>query len=207
MSVSVGRRVSDRDLPRYSWADRSTSWWGTLGLIATESMLFAFMLFAYFYTASTSVRWPPAGIPKPDLTLPIVSTCLLFLSCLSVAVAEWGIKHGQRWLLISALGGTFALGAAFAGIQVFSAWGQPFSAQSSAYGSLFVTINGLHDVHAFVGLLMLMFTLLRAMMGHFSRLRYAGIQVVGLYWYFIFAVWMAVFVSLYLAPYAFGHVG
>lgn len=202
MSIAVPAELRDRDLPRQTSAKGSTVWWGMLGLIATEGMLFAMMLFSYFYIASTSPSWPPPGIPKPDLTAPIIATCTLFMGCITLGLAEQAMKADLRWLLLLLLGLSFALGSTFLGIQLATAWGQPFTPQTNTYGSLFTVITGLHDVHVFVGELMLMFIMLRAAMGHFSNQRYLGIQVTALYWYFMFAVWLAIFVSLFLIPYA-----
>ena len=46
---------------------RSAAWWGTLCLIATEAILFVYLIFSYAYLGSQSQGpWPPNGAPRLD---------------------------------------------------------------------------------------------------------------------------------------------
>jgi heme/copper-type cytochrome/quinol oxidase subunit 3 len=40
----------------------------------------------------------------------------------------------------------------------------------------------------------------RAWLGHFTADRHLAVTNAGLYWHFVDAVWIVVFVSLYLSP-------
>jgi cytochrome c oxidase subunit 3 len=55
--------------------------------------------------------------------------------------------------------------------------------------------------HVVVGLLLLAAMLLWSLLGYFSRGRHAAVTIGALYWHFVDAVWLFLFVSLYLSPY------
>jgi heme/copper-type cytochrome/quinol oxidase subunit 3 len=69
-----------------------------------------------------------------------------------------------------------------------------------ASGSLFYTITGFHGAHVFVGLIMLVFVLVRALRGHFATGRHEAVTNAAMYWHFVDAVWLVVFTSLYITP-------
>jgi cytochrome c oxidase subunit 3 len=51
-----------------------------------------------------------------------------------------------------------------------------------------------------MGLLMLAMNLVRATLGHFTSDRRLAVQTGALYWHMVDAVWLGIFVSLYLLP-------
>ncbi len=83
---------------------------------------------------------------------------------------------------------------------------KPFSLSSSTYSSLYFTITGFHMAHVAVGLLMLGALLLWSALGMFDRWRHAPISIGAIYWHFVDAVWIAVFLTFYATPYlGLGH--
>jgi heme/copper-type cytochrome/quinol oxidase subunit 3 len=50
------------------------------------------------------------------------------------------------------------------------------------------------------GVLVLSFTLLRAMRGHFDAEHHSGVTVTSLYWHTVDAIWLVILASLYLSP-------
>ena len=178
---------------------RNPGWWVMVLVIATEAMFFAFLLFSYFYVGSGAVGpWPPAG--PPELRLAAPNTAILLASSAAVWWGERGIAHdAQRQLRVGLLV-MLVLGATFLAIQGVEYSRKPFTPQSHAYGSLFYTITGFHGAHVFVGLLMSAVVQLRAWRGHFTAERHLAVTNVAMYWHFVDAVWIAVFLSLYVSP-------
>ena len=188
-------------LPIGSVGKLAAGWAGMLALIATEAALFAYLLFSYFYVAAQPVGpWPPDG-PRP-LGLALLNTAILLASSAAVVVAERGLRRGRRGRAIGGLGVGLLLGITFVSIQWREWSNQPFSLHSGVYGSLFFTITGFHMAHVLVGLGVLAALLLWTALGLFDARRHAALSIGALYWHFVDAVWIAVFASLYLSPYA-----
>ncbi len=182
---------------------REPAWWGMLLLIATEAALFALLLASYFYTKfQTEGPWPPDGIADPKLAKPIVMTVLLMVSSIPAYLAERNARRGNQRGLVLALAATLVLGGAFLAMQVWEYTEKVdlFTPRTNAYGSLFYTVTGLHGCHVIVGLLILAWTQFFAWRGAYASENHVAVQVSALYWHFVHAVWLFVFVSLYLSP-------
>ncbi|MGI8403133.1 MAG: cytochrome c oxidase subunit I [Gemmatimonadaceae bacterium] len=178
---------------------RSSGWWGTVCLIATEAAFFAYLLTSYFYLASRSTfAWPPAG--PPSLRLVVPNTLILLASSGTMIWADRGIRSGSRARLRAGLLLTFLLGVVFLAIQAIEYRSKGTVPGDNAYSSLFFTITGFHGAHVAVGLLMIAVTSVRAWLGHFSPEKRFAVTNVALYWHFVDAVWLFVFTALYLVP-------
>ena len=194
----------ERSLSHHTSGPRAFGWWGMVGLIATEAMLFAALIASYFYLRFTSEpNWPPDGIGKPALELPLAMTVILWSSSIPVHLADAAVRKGNqsRFRLMLALG--FVLGAAFLALQLVVEYPeklQEFTPQTNAYGSLFYGLTGLHGSHVLVGLLFSVWVQIRAWRGAFDEHRHVTVQNFTLYWHFVDAVWAAVLVTIYLSP-------
>lgn len=178
---------------------RNPGWWAMVLIIVTEAMLFAYLLFAYFYLGSmANTPWPPGGPPALKLVVP--NTIILLASSGTMWWGESGIRAGSQVRLRLGLLITLILGVVFLAIQGIEYSRKDFTLQSNAYGSLFFTITGFHGAHVFVGLLFNIVVQLRAWLGHFTAERHLAVTNAAMYWHFVDAVWLVVFVSLYLAP-------
>lgn len=175
-----------------------------VGLIATESMLFGALIASYFYIRFTSAPvWPPDGIHKPSLELPLIMTAILWSSSIPVHFADSAIKRGKQGRLKIGLALGFVLGAIFLALQVFIEYPETlheFTPTTNAYGSLFYGITGLHGSHVFVGLLFSLWTQVRAWRGAFDEQRHLTVQNFAMYWHFVDAVWAFVLFTIYLSP-------
>ena len=95
----------------------STAWWGMACLIATEAILFVYLIFSYAYLGSQqSGPWPPLG--PPSLKLAVPNTVILIASSLLLGFGLRSFRrHHDRRKLVIALAGTIVLGVAFVTIQ------------------------------------------------------------------------------------------
>jgi heme/copper-type cytochrome/quinol oxidase subunit 3 len=66
------------------------------------------------------------------------------------------------------------------------------------YGATFYTMTGFHGAHVSIGVLCLIFVLIRAMMGKYSLADHRGVELIGLYWHFVDLVWIILFTIVYL---------
>jgi len=79
-------------------------------------------------------------------------------------------------------------------VRSSSAWGRP---SCSGWRS---SVTGAHSAHLVAGLLLVAWIQVRAWFGVYSQRRHLGVQMAAIYWYFVVAVQLAIFVSLYLTP-------
>ena len=188
------------DLPIEVSGEHSTGWWGMLMLIATEASIFAYLLFSYYYLHASNPVWPPTGMKRPDLTLPIPMTIILLSSSIPMWWADRHAKQGHMGRVMLGLAVSFLMGATFLGMQGVEYSNKDYGPQVNAYGALFYFITGLHGTHVFIGLIMNALMQLRTWLGHFSAERHQAIENVALYWHFVDAVWVFIFSSLYVFP-------
>lgn len=195
--ITGERRLSAPFKPR-----QEVGWWAMALLCATEAAFFAYLLMSYFYLSLRSPGRPPPGIEAPRLVRPSVMTALLVSSSLMLWWAERGIAEGRQRRLRIGLVGTLLLGAAFVTLQVLEYRRELAVMQpgTHAYASVFYTTTAFHGAHVTFGLLLLLFTLTRALMGHFGEQSYLGVTVTSLYWHFVDVVWLVIFTTLYLSP-------
>jgi heme/copper-type cytochrome/quinol oxidase subunit 3 len=191
-------------LPRHAAGNASFAWWGMIMLIVTEAMLFVSLFGAYFYLRFTSGPvWPPGGIDKPDLLLPLVMSVVLWSSSVPVHLAAKGAERGDRRLLKLGLAIGFALGAAFLVVQLAVEWpeaAREFLPADNSYGALFFTLTGLHGAHVAVGLMMNAFVQAQTWRGHYGPTDHVAVQNFALYWHFVDAMWVLILAILYLSP-------
>lgn len=198
--------VPSLPLPKNTSGRHSTSWWGLVLLIINEAVLFASLLASYFYLRFNSPSWPQDRLERPELLLPIIGTIVLISSSFVMHYAQAGIRQGNSARLRIGLMAGFILGAIFLGIQLYEYHNLPFQPDDDVYASLFYVITGIHGLHVFVGLLMNLFTQIRASTGGFTSTRYETVENIVLYWHFVDIIWIFVFTSLYLSPYIQGGV-
>ena len=127
-------------------------------------------------------------------------TVLLVASSVTLAWGERGIRAGNVRRLATGVTLTIALGIAFAGVQLVEYAREEHMPQTDAYWSAFYTITAIHGLHVLFGVLLLGFTLVRVVRGHFSAERHLAVQNASLYWHTVDAVWIAIVGCLYLAP-------
>jgi heme/copper-type cytochrome/quinol oxidase subunit 3 len=174
-------------------------WWGMALVIATEFTLFASLIATYFYLRFQNGTWPPAGIDPPSVTLPLVLTGILVLSCVPIFGAVRAARLGRSWAAWGLVALALAVQGAYLGLQIHLFVGDigDFSPTQTAYGSIYFTLLGIHHAHVAVGLLLDAWLLAVLPFG-LTNYRLIALRVVALYWYFIsFVAVLVVFTQLY----------
>jgi heme/copper-type cytochrome/quinol oxidase subunit 3 len=147
--------------------------------------------------------WPPDGIEKPKLALPLVMSAILWSSSIPVHFADRGIRKGSQARLRAGLLFGFLLGLTFLILQ--SAVEYPHSLHlhppsSGVYGTLFFSLTGLHGLHVLAGLLFSVWVQVRAWQRAFDEHRHTSVQNFAMYWHFVDTVWLFVLATVYLSP-------
>jgi cytochrome c oxidase subunit 3 len=156
--------------------------------------------------------WPLLQMPNPKLFdvpkgiidawhIPALNTLILLSSGVTVTLAHWALKKGNRGGLIFWLFATVVLGATFVGFQAYE-YGEAYhelnlKLSSGIYGSTFFMLTGFHGFHVTVGAIMLTVMLLRSIKGHFTADHHFAFEAAAWYWHFVDVVWLGLFIFVY----------
>ena len=188
------------NLPVGPTGRQGVGWWGVSTLVVSEAALFAYLLFAYFYTGATAPRgWLLESAPLLQVALP--NTVMLLVSSLAVFWAERGLMKGRRGQTLAALGVAFVLGAAFVVLQCVEWRGKPYRLGDSSEASLYFVTTGMHAAHVVVGLVALAALSCWTALNYFSARRRMAVAAVALYWHFVNVISVCVFLTYYVTPY------
>lgn len=165
--------------------------------VVTEVMLFAGFVSAFTIMRRSALVWPPPGQPRLPVMETAANTALLLASGVTLAIAGRAFRRhapDARTPLLA----TLLLGSAFVALQGRE-WVQLVAAgltmTSSALGSFFYLIVGLHALHAVVAL--------GLVASAWSRLRRGFLApgffgVTEVFWYFVVGIWPLLYWRLYL---------
>jgi len=179
---------------------------GMILFIASEVMFFAGLFAAYFNVRLTAAHWPPLVneaehepfLIRGEILLPAILTTILVLSSVTMQLAVWAIRRGDRKGFLRNTGVTLVLGIIFLVGQVYDYLHLGFGVTDTAFGSTFYTLTGFHGAHVLGGAIMLSVILYRGLAGQFSARHHDAVEATSLYWHFVDVVWIALFSTLYL---------
>lgn len=202
--MTVNEPVHDSPRPAPERVDRqaiqsaSSSVTGMTIFVASEAVFFA-AFFGVYATAYAAARaWPPAGLHAPSLTVPSVAVAILVASGVTMAQALRRVHRPEYpqglvpWLLATVAGALAFLILVAIGYSDLG-----FAASQGIYQSLFYLIVGLELAHVVGGAVLLGLVLLRAATGELA-LRRDPVQAASIYWYFVVALGVAIYLVLYL---------
>ncbi len=170
--------------------------------LGSDCLLFGGLISTYLLLRHRSVH----GLgPKDVYDIPFtsVSSFVLLMSSLTMALAVAAIVRGdvrrnRAWLATTAM-----LGAVFIGGQVYeftTFYRKGLGYTTNIFGSAFYTLTGFHGVHVSVGIIMLMSLLVMSLRGNLGPEKAEAVEIVGLYWHFVDIVWILIFTIVYLIP-------
>jgi cytochrome c oxidase subunit 3 len=198
-AVRRGEALDVSQLASYGFGHRSLMWWGTLGVIAIEGMVFALMVATYIYLRSQADEWP-LGVPPPDLRWGTLNTLILLASCIP---NQWTKKAAERHDLRRVRIGMLvclAFGVAFIIVRVLEFGTLNCRWDTNAYGSAVWTLLGLHSTHLITDfadsavLAVLMFT------GPLEGRRFVDVAENAMYWNFVVLAWLPIYAVIYWLP-------
>jgi heme/copper-type cytochrome/quinol oxidase subunit 3 len=167
--------------------------------IAGETTFFGLMIASYFYLRFQNTHWPPVGVEKPKVALPLILTAILVASVVPlIGAVRAGLagKVARAWVLLLV---AFVVQGGYLGVQIheFLSELDKMSPHASAYSSIYFTMLGAHHLHVAVGLLLELW-LLGKLPGGLTNYRLIALRVTALYWYFVAVVGIAVvFTEIY----------
>jgi len=173
---------------------------GTWVGLASVAMLFTALSSAYIVRAGASTDWVTITMPR----VLILSTVLILISSVTMEISRRNLKQSSlsgygRWLLI-----TMLLGLGFLASQLV-AWRQlarqGVYVATNPHSSFFYLLTAAHAVHLGGGLLALIFLWTRSRFLTETKVtaqRLAAADAVTIYWHFMDALWIYLFLLLFL---------
>jgi cytochrome c oxidase subunit 3 len=171
---------------------------GMLSLIIGECGIFGIFVAAYIFYIGRSISGPTPRI----LEVPIFNTVCLLSSSLTIWFAEHAIEKGRMRSFAAWWGLTIALGLIFISGTI-AEWRtlifrDGLTIHTNLFGTTFYSLVGLHASHVIVGLIGLSTILLFTLLGRVNQSHTYRIQTFALYWHFVDAVWVVVFITVYI---------
>ena len=164
----------------------SAGWWGILTVIASEGMLLGSFMASYWYLRFHTAAWPPDGIPKPRVIVPVVLACVLAATSLPMQLAAFAARAGRltatRLLLLWAL----VVQSGYLAYEVHDYVGQLHAdpVQHDTYTSIYFTLLGADHGHVALGLLFDVWLLGKLARG-LTMYRLNALQAIVYYWHAI----------------------
>lgn len=171
--------------------------------LASEFMLFAALFASYIILRQGGNAWlEPHYVEEFSKLLPLVviNSFILIGSSFTYHFAESAVEKGKSpvpWLLV-----TIGLGTWFLGGQVYE-WlhmkhaGMWFDNATNMFCTNFFTITGFHGFHVFIGLILIAYVTVKALLGHYNKQNMISLRNIGYYWHFVDAIWIVVFALFY----------
>jgi len=170
--------------------------------LLTLAVVFVATIIGYLAVRISPINvgtWPPESMPPLPPILPW-STAVLVLSSWTmhrgVRACERGSAGQGRWIVA-----TLVLGVIFLACQLV-AWREAIADDMRVgehlYAWTFFVLTGLHGAHVVGGLIPLAVVAVRAMRGRYGPGRAAGAIFCGMYWHFLDAVWIVLYLTLWL---------
>jgi len=193
-TVSVDLQESNFD-----WRLPSRGRVGMYCLIGAEAAIFTIFVVAYLFYMGKSLAGPKA---KDVLHVPIFYTICLLSRSITVHAAVRRLVAGNMvafarfWLLTILLGGVFLFGTAREWAHLIFRDG--LTIDTNLFGTTYYSLVGLHAFHVTMGLLALSMVVLFYFAGRLQREHAERLEILSLYWHFVDAVWVVVFLVVYV---------
>jgi heme/copper-type cytochrome/quinol oxidase subunit 3 len=175
---------------------------GMAVFLSFEAMFFAGLIGAFVVFRMGSPTWPPLGQPRLPIAVTLVNTAILLLSGYTMSLALRALRAGDRRGLRATLSMTGLLGMIFLAIQG-SEWlrliRHGLTMSAGIYGATFYTLIGCHGLHVLGALIWLAIVRFGVRAERRSARGRVHVELCGMYWYFVVALWPVLFGLVYLS--------
>lgn len=187
-------------LPNQTNSGRGPGRTGAALALLASAVVFASLVFAWFFLRTLSPAWPPSGFTTAAIGPVVLAVAILLAGSAAMAWAMAANRRGDYGRFRLALGGVWLSGLVFLGIV----WDWIGSAElagrgAQAYPSLVRAIWGYQGLHLLVGLTAAGFAFARSRRGHIDRERSLEADVTAMLWHYGVAVAVAALVVVPLS--------
>jgi len=157
--------------------------------------VFLFFIFANYLMRSVQTSWPPEGVSRLDIGLPLLISAVLIASSFPATAALRAIRRSDAGGLIRNLWITIAGGLLFIAGLLVHMLSVPVS---GPYSSIVLAMMGFHLVHAVVGIGLLFYVIMQARRDKYTQVNHWMAEAAVVFWHFVDLMWVFFFVVLYI---------
>jgi cytochrome c oxidase subunit 3 len=176
--------------------------WGMASFLVSEVAFFGTLIVTYVAFMGQDLVGPT---PAQALTLPIViiSTLCLLSSSVVIHADERALERDEPRIFCVFLAATIALGITFLVLTGLE-WHELITKHHltigrNLFGTTYYTLVGFHGLHVTVGVIAMSIVLGLALRRQITSANQTGMTLVAWYWHFVDAVWIVVFLVVYIA--------
>jgi cytochrome c oxidase subunit 3/cytochrome o ubiquinol oxidase subunit 3 len=134
--------------------------------------------------------------------VPVLASVALWSSSVTIHLAVRALREARVARFTALWGTTVALGAGFLAATAAEwhrlIYADGLTIRSNLFGTTFYALVGLHAAHVVVGLSLLATVFVLALRGHVRASHAGRAETLSIYWHFVDAVWVVVFVVVYV---------
>ena len=194
------RTIDVSHLRPYDISNQSPLWWGQFMIVFIEGTMFCILIAAYFYTRLRMDVWPPPGDQYPHLLLPSFALIPLILSCLGSYWASEAAKKNSRAGMIGGLLLNLVLAGIALVMRIVEWHSLNFNWKTDIQGSYVWAFLGLHTFDYIGDLVFTVVLLMLILAGYNGPKQRLGVHVDSIVWYFLVAIWIPIYITIYWAP-------
>src|SRR5579859_3424384 len=157
--------------------------------------VFAFFALANYLMRQEITLWPPAGVARISVTIPLFISLALLLSSWTALRAQRAIRVDNVRKMKRYTGITLALGLVFL-IGMVLVWRQ--TPVTGPYSAIFFTMTGFHALHVLAGMIIFGYVYSKSQRGAYSAENYWGVEAAVVFWHFVDVMWLLYFVVLFV---------
>jgi len=205
--MSTRAVIDVSELPHHEFDTYDPVWWGNNLLLAIETSMFAILIATYFYLRQNFTLWPPPVAqltatlrPLPELGYGTANTILLLLGCIPMVFTDLSARRGNRdrarvgLVICAVIGFTALVLRGFEFSAVYFRW------DSNAYGSIVWFMLGMHMLHLMILTTETVLLTIWVFTREFDMKHRVDIVTIGVYWYWVVAIWIALYAIIYFTP-------
>jgi cytochrome c oxidase subunit 3 len=181
------------------WVMPSQGRVGMVALIVTESAFFTIFVTAYAFYIGKSLT-PP--YPRDVLSYPIFNTICLLSSSVTIALASSALRNGLMrrfailWFITLALGVEFLIGTGLEWYRLI--YHDGLTIRTNLFGTTYYSLVGLHATHVTIGAAAIALVMVLTLAGSVTQEHAERVELLSWYWHFVDAVWIVVFLTVYV---------
>jgi cytochrome c oxidase subunit 3 len=180
--------------------------------IFTELMLFGGLFLIYTIYRYLNPEAFHLAAHELNRTIGALNTILLLVSSMTIAMSTTTLQLKKKGATIGLLAITIIIGIVFL-INKYFEWGvkfehgiwpgsehllNDFGQGEILFFGLYFVMTGLHALHIIIGLIFILFAVVRIQKGTVNENRAALLENAGLYWHLVDLIWIFLFPLFYL---------